>query len=117
MSTDSTQSTMDRYFELMGREADFGTCYSSEVTWLIADTVEVISGPDAVRDYVVALHATFVDSHTRRYLIGDDHVYLEGDCEPISSEPGERTWFCVAYDLADGAITAMRCYGLGAREV
>ena len=23
----------------------------------------------------------------------------------------------VAYDLADGAITAMRCYGLGAREV
>jgi len=117
MSTDSTQATMDRYFDLMGRESDFGVCYSSDVTWLIADTGEVIAGRRAVRDYVVALHATFVDSHTRRYLVGDDHVYLEGDCAAVPSEAGDRTCFCVAYDLVDGAITAMRCYGLGARSV
>ena len=109
MSAEQTQHTMDRYFQLMGEGADFGVCCAADVTWLVADTGEVISGPDAVRDYVVALHATFVDSHTRRYVVGDDHVYLEGDCEPAASEAGDRTRFCVAYDLADGAITAMRC--------
>ena len=56
VDSSSTQATMDRYFDLMGREADFGVCYSSDVTWLIADTGEVIAGPRAVRDYVVALH-------------------------------------------------------------
>ena len=117
MSAEQTQRTMDRYFELMGRTADFGECYAPDVTWLVADTGEVITGTDSVRDYVVALHATFVDSHTSRYLVGDDHVYLEGDCAPAPPEPGERTRFCVAYDLVDGAITTMRCYGLGSRTV
>ena len=116
MSAEQTQRTMDRYFDLMGHGTDFGECYTRDVTWLVADTGEVIAGADAVRDYVVALHATFVDPHTRRYLVGEEHVYLEGECAPALTEPGERTRFCVAYDLVDEAITAMRCYGLGARS-
>ena len=117
MSTQLTQRTMDRYFELMGRGADFAECYAADATWLIADTGEVVSGSGDVRDYVIALHATFVDSRTRTYLVGEEHVYLEGDCEAIPPEAGGRTCYCVAYDLVDGVITAMRCYGLGARAV
>ena len=115
MSTAQTQQTMDRYFELMGRSADFGTCYTSDVTWLIAEAGEVIQGADAVRDYVVALHATMVDARTRTYIVGDGFVYLEGDCAIRGSDESGRTNYCVAYELADDAIAAMRCYGLGAR--
>ena len=54
MSAEQTQHTMDRYFELMGRGADFGACCSADVSWLVADTGEVIRGPGAVREFVAA---------------------------------------------------------------
>jgi len=113
MSTAQTQNTMDRYFDLMGRGADFAECYSADATWLIADTGEVIRGPGAVRDYVVALHASLVDMRTRTYVVGEEHVYLEGDCDGAASGAAGRTCYCVAYDIRDGLIAAMRCYGLG----
>ena len=112
MSTAQTQRTMDRYFDLMGRSADFGECYTPDVTWLVAETGETVRGPDAVRDFVVALHANMVDSHTHTYVVGQDHVYLEGDCAAADG----RTSFCVAYDIQGALIAAMRCYGLGARS-
>ena len=113
MATDQAQRTMDRYFDLMGRGADFAVCYESDVSWLVADTGEVINGAAAVRDYVIALHASMVDWHTHTYVVGTEHVYLEGDCAPTPSQRDLRTRYCVAYDIADGLIRAMRCYGLG----
>jgi hypothetical protein len=65
MSTGETQRTIKRYFDLMGRGADFAECYRADVTWLIADTGQVVYGPDPVRDYINALHATLVDAQTR----------------------------------------------------
>ena len=115
MSTEQTQRTMDRYFDLMGQGADFGECYAPNVTWLVADTAEVIAGPAGVREYVIAVHATFIDPHTRKYFVGDGSVYLEGDCAAAESEAGGRCHYCVSYDLTDGVITSVRCYGLGSR--
>ena len=116
MSTEQTQLVIDRCFEVMGRAEDFAECFTTDVTWLVADTGEVIRGGDAVRDYIVALHDTFEDSHTRKFLVGEDQVYLEGDCAAIPPEVGDRTHYCVAYDVRDGLISTMRCYGLGARH-
>jgi hypothetical protein len=116
MSTEQTQLLIDRYFDLMGRAADFAECFTPDVTWLVADTGEVIRGGDSVRDYIVGLHDTFEDSRTRRFLVGEDQVYLEGDCAAIPPEAGDRTHYCVAYDVQDDLISAMRCYGLGARH-
>ncbi len=54
MSVEQTQQTLDRYFGLMGKDEDFAECLTADVTWLIADTEDVIQGPDAVRDYIIA---------------------------------------------------------------
>ena len=56
------------------------------VTWLVVDTGEVIEGAHAVRDYVVALHASLTDMRTSQLVVGDDSVYLEGDC--AAQKPG-----------------------------
>jgi ketosteroid isomerase-like protein len=116
MSTGETQRTIKRYFDLMGRGADFAECYRADVTWLIADTGQVVYGPDPVRDYINALHATLVDAQTRRIVVGQENAYLEGDCVATAPELGSRTHYCVVYDIKDELITAMRCYGLGTRS-
>lgn len=116
MSTEQTQRTIDRYFELMGQAADFAVCFTEDVTWLIAETGEVVHGPGAVRDYIVALHSIMEDARTSKFVVGQDDVYLEGDCAPMAPRTGNRTHYCIAYDMKDDQIEAVRCYGLGGRS-
>lgn len=113
MTVAESQHTIDRYFELMGQGIDFDACYAPDVTWLVADTGEAIDGSRAVRDYVVALHASLTDLRSNKLVVGEESVYLEGDC--ASQAPGAlgRDHYCVAYDLRDGLIAAIRCYGIG----
>jgi hypothetical protein len=51
------------------------------------------------------------DAQTRKLVCSDDGAYLEGDCAAVSGRSQERLAYCVAYDVADGKITAMRFYG------
>jgi ketosteroid isomerase-like protein len=113
ITTADTRKTIARYFDLMGRGIDFDVCCSADVTWLVADTGEVIDGARAVQDYVVALHASLTDMRTRQLVVGEDSAYLEGDC--AAQEPGAvgRSHYCVAYDVRDDLIAAIRCYGIG----
>ena len=113
MSVEQTQRTLDRYFGLMGEDEDFAECLTADVTWVVADTGEVIEGPDAVRDYIIALHTRMADTQGRKSVVGDGFVYLEGDCAALVSSSDRRINFCIAYDMRDDLIAAMRCYGLG----
>ncbi len=115
MSHERTQRAIDRYFGIMGRGGDFADCYTTDVTWITSDTGERIHGPNAVHDYIVALHANMVDMQTRRFLVGDGSVYLEGDCADTFTRTSNRISYCVAYDMKDDLISAMRCYGPIAR--
>jgi hypothetical protein len=51
-----------------------------------------------------------VDMQTRRFLVADGSVYLEGDCADTFTRTSNRICYCVAYDMKD-LISAMRCYG------
>jgi hypothetical protein len=48
----------------------------------------VIEGPDSVRDYIIALHSRMVESQGRKSVVGEDFVYLEGDCTTMQSSGG-----------------------------
>lgn len=112
MSVEQTQRTLDRYFGLMGKDEDFAVCFTADVTWLVADTGEVIQGAESVRDYIIDLHSRMAGSQNRESVVGENFVYLEGACTaavPSSS----RVNYCIAYDMRGGLIAAVRCYGLG----
>jgi hypothetical protein len=115
VSLERTGRAIDRYFGIMGRGGDFADCYTTDVTWTTTDTGECVYGPNSVRDYIVALHANMVDLQTRRLHIGDGSVYLEGDCADTVTGTSNRICYCVAYDMKDDLISAMRCYGPIAR--
>jgi hypothetical protein len=40
-------------------------------------------------------------------------VYLEGDCAVQKPAAVGRVYYCVAYDVRDDLIAAIRCYGVG----
>jgi hypothetical protein len=102
---------MDHYFEVMGRGGDFAEFYTADVTWTITDTGEDLRGASSVRDFIVALHNNMFDAQTRRIVVSDGHAYLEGDCLATPTVTSSRIYYCVAYDVVDDRIAAMRCYG------
>lgn len=97
----------------MRRDENFGACLTADVTWVITDTDEVIQGPDAVRDYIIALHTRMADMKNRPPVVGDGFVFLEGDCAATAPSGGRRISYCIAYEMRNDLIAAMRCYGLG----
>jgi hypothetical protein len=64
-----------------------------------------------VRDYINALHSTMVDAQTRKLVVGQESVYLEGDCAGTTPGTSSRIRYCVAYDMKGDLVAAMRCYG------
>ena len=115
MSLAQTQQTITRYFDLMGGGGDFAECYTTDVTWTTTDTGDEVRGPSSVRDYIVTLHNNMFDAQTRRIVVSDGHASLGCDCVQAPTDGSSRIFYCVAYDIVDGRITAMRCYGPIAR--
>ena len=102
---------IDRYFELMGRDEDFGSCYADDVQWTTFDGETVVRGPAEVREYLTGLHHNMPDIRTRPLVYAERTAYIEGDCADPRRPSADRLAFCIAYDVADGVITAARCYG------
>jgi hypothetical protein len=50
------------------------------------------------------------DAQTRRIVVSDGLAYLDGDCVQAPSGANGRIYYCVAYDIVDHRIAAMRCY-------
>jgi hypothetical protein len=111
MSLEQTQQTMNHYFDVMGRGGDFAEFFTADVTWTTTDTGQDVIGASPVRDFILALHKNMFDAKTRRIVVSDGHAYLEGDCLETPSRTSSRIYYCVAYDVVDDGIAAMRCYG------
>ena len=114
MSIEQSQHTMNRYFEAMGK-GQFQQFFTDDVTWTTIESGEEVTGPAAVQAAIIALHSQLSDVHTRRLVVTDGAAYIEGDGRRAQGgEPG-RISYCVAYDVDEDRITAMRAYGgLGA---
>ena len=111
MSLEQTRQTINRYLHVMSGGGDLDECYSADVTWTTTETGEELRGARSVRNYVVALHNNMFDAQTRRLVVADGHAYLEGDCVGALAGTGSRIYYCVAYDVVDDRIAAMRYYG------
>ena len=109
MSIEQTQRTMNRYFEAM-RKGQFQQFFTDDVTWTTIESGDEVRGPSAVQAAIIALHRQLSDVHTRRLAVSDGAAYIEGDGTGTQAEQ-RRTAYCVAYDVDDDRITAMRAYG------
>jgi len=110
VSVEQTRRTMDRYFAALDG-GDFARVFVDEVTWITADTGDLVHGRTAVRDFIIALHGQMSDSQVRKFVVSDGAAYLEGDCLDARMVTGDRIAYCVAYDVEGDWISAVRAYG------
>jgi predicted ester cyclase len=121
MTHDATQRVMDAYLETLRGGGDFGHFYAPDVVWTFMENGEQVHGRNAVRDLVVGMHTQAFTAHLepRGLLIGDGAAVLEATF--VGTHTGEfagvpptgidvRQPYCVAYDVGEDSITALRVY-------
>ena len=121
MSTDGTRSVMDGYVGALLEGGDFARFFADDLVWTTTETGEVITGREAVRDYILAFHtqAFAARPEVKNVVVGDAGAVLEADF--VGTHTGEfggvaatgatlRVPYCVAYDVAGDRITALRAY-------
>ena len=109
MDVEQTQRVMMAYFTALraGQVTEF---FTDDVTWTTVESGADVQGASQVQEAIQGLHARMSDMQTRRLTISEDAAYIEGSCAGHDGSP-QRVDYCVAYDLADHRITAMRAYG------
>jgi ketosteroid isomerase-like protein len=121
MSDNASQTIMEGYLQALRSRADFSSFFAPDVTWTTMETGELIRGRAQVRDHIVAMHTQSFDAAPELLglVVGDGAAMLEarfvgrhtgafGDLQPTGR--AVNVPYCVAYDIADGAITALRAY-------
>jgi steroid delta-isomerase-like uncharacterized protein len=112
---------MDRYLDALRNGKDFSQCFAADVVWTTVETGEQIQGRDAVREYIVAMHARSFDAHPElvTLLTGDgaamvEVVFIGRHVDTWEGVPATgrdvRLPYAMAYDVAGGFITALRAY-------
>ena len=116
-----TESTMRDYMEALLSGGDFAAFFSEDVRWTTMETGDVVTGREAVRDYIVALHTQLFEAtpEVRGMAVADGVVGLEADF--VGTHTAEfagvpptgakvRLPYAVFYDVSGGSITALRAY-------
>lgn len=117
----SNEQVMQEYVEAVRSGGDFARCFSPDVLWTTMETGDEVRGRDAVRDLIVFLHSQAFDAEIelRRVVVSGDGAVLEAvfrgrqtaECFGVPADGGAvEVPYAVAYDLADGSITALRAY-------
>lgn len=121
MSVTDTESTMRDYMDALLSGGDFAAFFSEDVRWTTMETGDVVTGREAVRDYIVALHTQLFEAapEVRGMAVADGVVGLEADF--VGTHTAEfagvpptgtqvRLPYAVFYDVSGGSITALRAY-------
>jgi steroid delta-isomerase-like uncharacterized protein len=116
-----TSEVMDQYLDALLNGKDFAQSFAPDVLWTTMETGEQIRGRDAVRDYIVDMHAHSFDAHPElvRLVTGDSAAMLEAvfigrQVDTWEGVPATgrdvRVSYVMAYDIGGGFITALRAY-------
>ena len=121
MSVEETQHVLDEYLDALLGGGDFGSFFADDVRWTTMETGDVISGRDAVRDFIMAFHTQLFDASPELGLLicGDGSAALEAtfvgkhiaEFAGVEATGAEvRLPYSVFYELEAGRITALRAY-------
>ena len=121
MSVEETKHAMAQYLDALQNGRDFGAFFADDVRWTTMETGDVISGSDAVRDFIVALHTHLFDASPEfgPLICGADSAALEAtfvgrhiaEFAGVEATGAEvRLPYSVFYELESGKIRALRAY-------
>ena len=112
MSIERTRATVVAYAQAVIGRQDYTRYFSNDVVYTEMDTGCETRGPAAVAQVIDADLRRASDVTLRNLIVGEGQAAAEATL--VNPELGSIP-YCVAYDLADDKITALRIYSLGAR--
>jgi predicted ester cyclase len=112
---------MDEYLHALLDGSDFGRFFAPDVVWTTMETGEAVRGRDAVRDLITGIHTRAFQAHPElvNLMTGDGTAMLEavfdgthvGEFAGVAATGRHvRLPYCMAYDVSEDAITALRSY-------
>lgn len=110
MSLERTRETLTAYAQTLLARGPYADYFSDDVTFTVMSNGEETRGRAAVERRIDADHNAARELKLRNLIIGEGQAVAEAD---FVSRDGAVTPYCVAYDLADGKITALRLYFAG----
>jgi steroid delta-isomerase-like uncharacterized protein len=121
MPGQETEQTIRAYLEALLSGGDFARFFSDDVLWTTMETGEEISGRDAVKGFIIALHSHLFDAKPElRNLIAADGlaaieaVFVGTHTAEFAGIPATgaevRLPYSVSYDVSGGKIDALRVY-------
>jgi predicted ester cyclase len=121
MSVEETQRVLGEYLDALLTGGDFGAFFADGVRWTTMETGEVITGRDAVRDFITAFHTQLFEASPEwgTLVCGDGSAALEAtfigkhiaEFAGVSATGAEvRLPYSVFYELEAGKITELRAY-------
>lgn len=117
----TTEQVMQGYVEAVVTGGDFARFFADDVLWTTMETGDEVRGREAVRDLIVFLHAQGFEAHVElvQLVVGPSSAMLEAR---FAGRQRAEVWgvppaggsvdvpYAMAYDVADGRITALRSY-------
>ena len=121
MADTTTRAVMDEYLHALLDGSDFGRFFAPDVVWTTMETGEEVRGRDEVRHLIQAIHTQAFQAQPElvNLLTGDGTAMLEavfigthvGDFAGLPATGVQvRLPYSMAYDVIEGAITALRAY-------
>ena len=121
MSVEGTESTIRQYVDALLQGGDFASYFADDVVWTTMETGDQIRGREAVRDFIIALHSQLFDASPELVnttfadgVAGLEAVFVGTHVAEFAGVPATgaavRLPYAMFYDVADGAIVALRAY-------
>ena len=121
MSQQETESAIRRYLDAPVSGGDFAASFSDDVLWTTMETGEQVKGREAVAEYILGLHERSFDASPELVdlvvgdgLVGLEAVFIATHTAEFAGVPATgrevRLPYAIFYDVADGAITALRSH-------
>jgi steroid delta-isomerase-like uncharacterized protein len=121
MSVEETDRVIHDYLDALMDGGDFAAFFAADVRWITMETGEEITGRDAVRDFIIALHSQLFDASPELLNVtvadgvaGLEAVFIGTHTAEFAGVPATRLAvrlpYSVFYDVSNGKIDALRAY-------
>ncbi|MFW5471047.1 ester cyclase [Knoellia sp. CPCC 206435] len=121
MSIQETERLVRQYLDALLNRGDFASFFADDVVWTTMETGDQVRGRDAVKDFIITMHTQLFDASPELGNItfadgvaGVEAVFVGTHTAEFAGVPATGTSvrlpYTVFYDVADGAIAALRGY-------
>ncbi len=121
MSLEETETTVRQYLDALLTGGDFAAFFADEVLWTTMETGDQIRGREAVRDFIIAMHAQSFDAAPELVstefadgVAGLEAVFVGTHTGEFAGVPATgaavRLPYSMFYDISEGKIVALRSY-------